>query len=370
MPINLLGSTSGYTQIVAAAVAGNNTLTLPTTTGNLLTDNGSGSLSLSGNLAFTGTGNRITGDFSNATVASRVMFQSSTTNGVTLVSTIPNGTATNSQVQVFNASDPTNASLIKIAALGSSVGVYSDITGTGTYLPLTMYTGGSERLRIDTSGNVGIGASSSGSKLYVNGGITSAAIGSEGGEINFNNPDNLSTGLVVDVSTANNGRVYGTANNFNLQIGQLGGTGGSVVFYTAGAERFRAGPLGQFGVGATPSYGTSGQVLTSGGASAAPSWATISALSQTAFSNSGSDAATSGYFQLSNGFVLQWAYKTSAGDLNYTFPLAFTHVYGAVTGSNTSGGAFLRIQSLSNTAMVVSNANANIAGWVLVYGTV
>jgi hypothetical protein len=142
-----------------------------------------------------------------------------------------------------------------------------------------------------------------------------------------------------------------------------------MIFVTNNTERFRIGTAGQFGI-AGANYGTSGQVLTSGGASAAPSWATISALSQTAFSNSGSDAATSGYFQLSNGFVLQWAYKTSAGDLNYTFPLAFTHVYGAVTGSNTSGGAFLRIQSLSNTAMVVSNANANIAGWVLVYGTV
>ena len=38
------------------------------------------------------------------------------------------------------------------------------------------------------------------------------------------------------------------------------------------AERFRIGSLGQFGVGGA-TYGTSGQVLTSGGASAAPTWA-------------------------------------------------------------------------------------------------
>jgi len=37
-----------------------------------------------GNLSFTSTGQRITGDFSNATAANRVAFQSSTTNGNTL----------------------------------------------------------------------------------------------------------------------------------------------------------------------------------------------------------------------------------------------------------------------------------------------
>jgi len=41
---------------------------------------------------------------------------------------------------------------------------------------------------------------------------------------------------------------------------------------TSHLERFRIGSLGQFGVGGA-TYGTSGQVLTSGGASAAPTWA-------------------------------------------------------------------------------------------------
>ena len=52
---------------------------------------GSGTPSLE-NLNFGGTGRRITGDFSNATVANRVGFQSSTTNGNTYVLAVPNGT--------------------------------------------------------------------------------------------------------------------------------------------------------------------------------------------------------------------------------------------------------------------------------------
>ena len=47
-----------------------------------------------GNLNFTGLGQRITGDFNNATLASRVMIQTSTANSPTVVSLIPNGTVT------------------------------------------------------------------------------------------------------------------------------------------------------------------------------------------------------------------------------------------------------------------------------------
>jgi hypothetical protein len=115
----------------------------------------------SGNLGFTGTAQRITGDFTNATVASRLAFQSSTTNGNTSVAAIPNGTSVQANIRAFANSDPTNASFIDIGA-DPTAGSFlrADRTGTGTYLPLTMYTGGSERLRIDTSGNLLVGTTS------------------------------------------------------------------------------------------------------------------------------------------------------------------------------------------------------------------
>lgn len=64
--------------------------------------------SLSGNLNFSGTAARITGDFSNGTVNSRTMFQTSTTNGVTSVGFIPNGTADNSLIALYDTSNVTN----------------------------------------------------------------------------------------------------------------------------------------------------------------------------------------------------------------------------------------------------------------------
>ena len=67
---------------------------------------------------------------------------------------------------------------------------------------------------------------------------------------------------------------------------------------TAGSERFRVGSAGQLGIGGA-TYGTSGQVLTSGGASAAPTWGSAGKIlqviqdSDNAASDLGSTAAGS-----------------------------------------------------------------------------
>jgi hypothetical protein len=113
-----------------------------------------GDWGINGDLDFYGNVRRITGDFSNATFTNRVAFQTSTTGGNTFVHTLPNGTATGSGQFVFNNSDPNNSAFIGIQANGTTdARLISGITGTGTYLPMTFYTAGSERARIDTSGN-------------------------------------------------------------------------------------------------------------------------------------------------------------------------------------------------------------------------
>jgi hypothetical protein len=162
-----------------------------TMTGNLTVPG----LTDSGNLTFTGTGNRITGDFSNATFANRVAFQTSTTNGATTVLALPNGTGTTASWDAYNNSDPTNSSYLGLTALSTEVRLSSTIRGTGTFLPMTFYTGGSERMRIDTSGNVlvtnvaglGYGTGAGGTVTQATSKTTGVTLNKPTGQITMNN---------------------------------------------------------------------------------------------------------------------------------------------------------------------------------------
>ena len=121
-----------------------------------------------GNLTFSSTAQRITGDFNNATIANRLAFQNSVTNGNTNVAAIPNGTATVGVFRGYGASDPTNATAISIAQIGTTDSrISAEINGTASYTPMTFYTGGSERVRIDTSGNLLVGTSGQIARLGV-----------------------------------------------------------------------------------------------------------------------------------------------------------------------------------------------------------
>lgn len=187
------------------------------------------SLTVTKNLAFTGTGQRITGDFSNATVANRVMFQSSTANGPTRVGIMPNGTSPAAELLLLNNSDPTNAGLGSVRMNTSDFSISATYNGAGTFLPMTFYTGGSERMRLDTSGTLRVNGTTnnavlSSEKLSVFG---SAGFASSAAQVlgvwNTNATGNLinfyaSTGTAVGIiSTNGTTTTYGTSSDYRLK---------------------------------------------------------------------------------------------------------------------------------------------------------
>jgi hypothetical protein len=146
------------------------------------------------------------------------------------------------------------------SSVTSSFGSVTDGTAvlkTISASALAFGTGDTERMRITSAGEVGIGTTTTNQKLDVNGNIR---VGSNQ-KVMFG-----PAGFEASIK-------YNTSGE--MQIAPRAGEALTFTNGENGTERFRIGPAGQLGIGGA-NYGTSGQVLTSGGASAAPTWGSVS----------------------------------------------------------------------------------------------
>ena len=199
------------------------------------------SITTSGNLTFNGTGQRIISDLSNVTPNNRMMFQTSTTNGLSALGIIPNGSGTVSQIDVYNNSDTTNAGFGALSASSTDIRFISTANGTGTILPATFYVGASERFRIGIAGELGVAGANygtSGQILTSNGtGLApswSAPAGAAAGTLsgttlaaNVVNSSLTSVGTLISLNVS--GPTTFTGSSPQITLGTSAGVAGGIV---------------------------------------------------------------------------------------------------------------------------------------------
>lgn len=209
-----------------------------------------------GSVTLSGVGARIIADFSNATVANRTIFQTSTTNGATIVPAMPNGTETTAIYRVYANSSPTNASYGEIKASSAAVEVIANREGTGAFLPLRFSTNNAVRMEIAVDGTITAGS---------------------------NKVDAFPSGTVMLFAQTNapTGWTKSTAHD-NKALRVVSGaasSGGTVAFTTAFASQSVSGTVGSTtlstsqipahshlfvqGNGGTPTSGTVGVIMSS-----------------------------------------------------------------------------------------------------------
>ena len=157
------GDTSGAVTITAPAIAGTTTLTLPTTSGTIVTTAGATTVQFAAGSAaspsITFTGDTNTGIFSPA--ADTIAFTEGGVESMRIDSSGNVGIGTSSPSSALHVSRSSGESVVQITNSGSGASwVHFAPTSGAAYLhntgntPMIFTTNGTERMRIDSSGNV------------------------------------------------------------------------------------------------------------------------------------------------------------------------------------------------------------------------
>ena len=202
---------------------------------------------------------------------------------------------------------------------GDTEAIISDSGSDGTF---TVKTDNSERFRIDANGAIGIAGANYG---------TSGQVQTSGG-----------SGAAISWSDKTDATQIGTGNTNVSSVDT--GSDGRIVITTEGSERVRFGPAGQLGI-AGANYGSSGQVLTSAGASGAITWSDKTDASQISTGNSSvavSDSGSDGAVTLSTEGASRFIVDSSGNSTIKT--------QGELRWEDTSGGQYVGLKASGTVA--------------------
>lgn len=203
------------------------------------------------------------------------------------------------------ASLPTEWATVRISQEAAYTGlkINGDTSQTGNYFEITD-SAGSDELVVKSTGNVGIGDSVANERLSINGG-----------------------NIRLETQPSTTRRIYALGGTQSYVLNSTGGAAiafnrdasnnDEIAFEThaqgnAHAERMRIGNYGQLGFNGA-NYGTAGQVLTSNGSSAAPSWQSVSFTTNVITGNT-TATANNHYYLNGSAITLTLPASPSVGD--------------------------------------------------------
>ena len=130
-----------------------------------------------------------------------------------------------------------------LGAVGTPSITFTGDLNTGIFSP------GADQLAVATNGTQSLLVDADGTVKVARGALVLGPVGGEGGELSLSNPTNTGTVYALDAHSATQARLYTTANNTDLSIGQLVGTGGTIKLHTGSTERARIDSDGRLLVG-------------------------------------------------------------------------------------------------------------------------
>ena len=291
------------------------------------------------------------------TIASAVVTASLTT------PTIYGGTTTSSSLtlQSTSGAGSTDSIIFKVGNNGATTAL---TIGTGTAASLT-FGGTAQRFLADFSNATVI------SRFSFQAATTNASTGI------YALPNGSSTAASWQATNAadpTNASKILIATNGSTDVQLVSGINGTGTYlplsiFNGGVGRFVFGTSGQFGIGpiASVNYGTSGQVLVSGGASAAPSWSSTPTFGATVITATSANAFAVGQNGVTNpAFNIDTSTASSATGINIKSAAAGAGVAVSALSSNAAenltldakGSGTITFGSVSTGNIVLSRATS------------